>query len=96
MTHDLPTLQPGYIFRVEIVSDTGKAFLSIYLDSESGPTYRQVSYALPFMPDSYTQAIALTAARIEDLHPYLFLDSPATERSRYQYALNTLLEENDQ
>ena len=92
----LPTLRSEYYFQIDIDSDTGKSFLSVYLDGESEPHYRPVSYALPFMPESYTLAISLTATAIEGLHPNLFLDSPATERSRYQYALNTLLEENNQ
>lgn len=95
-TPTLPTLRPEYSFKIDIDPETGKSFLSVYLDNEIGYAYTTVSYALPFMPESYTLAIAMTAAHIEDLHPRLFLDSPATERSRYEHALNTLLEENDQ
>lgn len=96
MTYTLPTLRSGYYFQIDIDSDTGKSFLSVYLDGESEPHYRPVSYALPFMPDSYELAIASTAATIERCYPRLFVDSPDTEKSRYQHALNTLLEENDQ
>lgn len=96
MTYALPTLRPGHFFRIDNDPETGKSFLSVYLDNEIGYAYTTVSYALPFMPESYTLAISLTATAIEGLHPNLFLDSPATERSRYQYALNTLLEETDQ
>ena len=92
-TPTLPTLRPEYSFKIDIDPETGKSFLSVYLDNEIGYAYTTVSYALPFMPESYTLAIAMTAAHIEDLHPRLFLDSPATERSRYQYALSTLLED---
>lgn len=95
-TPTLPTLRPEYSFQIDIDPETGKSFLSVYLDNEIGYAYTTVSYALPFMPDSYAHAIAMTASHIEDLHPRLFLDSPATERSRYEHALNTLLEENDQ
>jgi len=96
MTHTLPTLRPEYSFRIDIDSETGMSFLAVYQDNESEPPYCLVSYALPFMPDSYAQAIESTASYLEGNHPDLFVDSAATERSRYQYALNTLLEENDQ
>lgn len=96
MTNSLPTLRPGYSFHVDIDSKTRMLFLSIYRDNGSEPIHRLVSHALPFMPESYEYAIAMTAARIEGLHPRLFTDSPATERSRYQYALNNLLKDTDQ
>lgn len=95
-TPALPTLRPEYHFRIDIDSETGKPFLAIYCDNGSEPPYRMVSYALPFMPESYELAIALTATAIEGIHPSLFLDSPNTEKYRYQYALNTLIEERDQ
>ncbi len=96
MTYALPTLRPGHFFRIDNDPETGKSFLVIYRDIESEPPCTLVRHELPFMPDSYAHAIATTAAHIEGIHHRLFLDSPATERSRYQHALNTLLEENDQ
>ena len=96
MTYTLPTLRPEYSFRIDIDSETGMSFLAIYCDRDSEPPYCMVSYALPFMPNSYAYAIAVTASVLEDYHPDLFVDSPTTERSRYEHALNTLLEENNQ
>ena len=96
MTNSLPTLRPHYTLQIETDKRTGVSYVVVCLTNGFAVTDKLASYALPTRPDSYEEALKDVIATIGNVHPHIFSNPQVTERSRYQYALNTLLEENDQ